>query len=224
MWAITNCKVCRFNPTISTSELGGGGQDLARSSDSPGTAGATPKADGADGARTLAHVPHLEGEGATGGDAERNGALKAKRLLKQYKEGERNFRGARLEGIELDGANLSGIKLNGAILRKSSFRGACLAGATLRGANLYKADLRGADLRKANLREANLDAADLRGADLGKAVLQRAHLNDTDLRKANLFKARLNHADLSGATVTDKQLGATKTLKGATLPDGTRRK
>lgn len=200
------------------------GAELARESHSPGSLGGTYKVVGMKDAMATARVLHLEGEGATGGDAERNGPLNAKELIKRYKAGERNFRGARMEGIELNDVNLSGIKLNGAILRKASFRGACLAGAKLRGANLYKADLQGADLRKANLREANLDAADLRKADLGKAVLQRAHLNDTDLRKANLYKAKLNHADLSGATVTDEQLADAKTLKGATLPDGTRRK
>ena len=42
------------------------------------------------------------------------------RLLKQYKEGERNFKGARLEGAQLQGADLPGIKLNGSTLRFDS--------------------------------------------------------------------------------------------------------
>jgi uncharacterized protein YjbI with pentapeptide repeats len=53
------------------------------------------------------------------------------------------------------------------------------------------------DFFRANLNGANLSEANLRGADLIKALLRRAK-------------------------VTPEQLAQTKSLKGATLPDGTK--
>jgi len=58
-----------------------------------------------------------------------------------------------------------------------------------------------------SLRRANLEKADLRGSDL---------------RGANLSFANLRGADLRGAKVTDEQLSEAKSLKDATMPDGSR--
>lgn len=158
------------------------------------------------------------GGGAT---EERKISLKADVLLELYKKGERNFRGAKLEGAELRAADLKGIRLNGAILRMADLREAKLYRADLRGANLYKADLRGADLRKCNLRGANLTKTDLSGADLRNASLHEAHLREADLSEADLHQVKLKRANLMAAEVTEKQLARAKSLKQATLPDGT---
>jgi uncharacterized protein YjbI with pentapeptide repeats len=64
---------------------------------------------------------------------------------------------------------------------------------------------------------ANLYQADLIGTVLSKAVLY--HVN---LRKANLNRADLIGANLSGANGTSEQLGKAASLKGATMPDGTK--
>jgi uncharacterized protein YjbI with pentapeptide repeats len=50
---------------------------------------------------------------------------------------------------------------------------------------------------------------------------------DADLSGANLDRAVLTGADLSGANltsarVTDEQLDASESLKGATMPDGSK--
>ena len=50
-----------------------------------------------------------------------------------------------------------------------------------------------------------MHGADLQGASLGGALLKGA---------------LLEHADLQGAKVTDEQLADTRSLEGATMPDG----
>ena len=78
-----------------------------------------------------------------------------------------------------------------AFLDGAKFHKAYLYGANFVGANLYANDLSGADLRKADLRESCLAHADLSGADLKDAI-----------------------------GVTKEQLEKAKSLKGATMPDG----
>jgi hypothetical protein len=114
----------------------------------------------------------------------------------------RDFQGANLRDADLNGANLSG---------------ANLGGADLNGANLSDADLVGA-----NLSGAHLLGADLSGANLSDADLAGAGLFFTNLIGANLSGADLSGANLTDAKVTDEQLAEAKSLKGATLPDGTK--
>jgi uncharacterized protein YjbI with pentapeptide repeats len=77
----------------------------------------------------------------------------------------------------------------------AQWEGINLYGADLHDACLRQIDLRNADLRKVDLSEADLSGVDLSGADLSEAIL-------------------------SGAKVTDEQLAKAKSLKGATMPDG----
>jgi uncharacterized protein YjbI with pentapeptide repeats len=63
----------------------------------------------------------------------------------------------------------------------------------------------GVDLSDANLWQTNLSGADLR----------KANLSGADLKGANLIAA-----DLRGTTVTPEQLEKAKSLKRATMPDG----
>jgi uncharacterized protein YjbI with pentapeptide repeats len=80
-----------------------------------------------------------------------------------------------------------------------------LEGALLGGANLFHADLRGAILTKANLLH---------------ATLLQANLKEADLSDADLSGVNLSGADLTNAKVTKEQLEETKSLKGATMPNG----
>jgi uncharacterized protein YjbI with pentapeptide repeats len=64
----------------------------------------------------------------------------------------------------------------------------------------------------ANLREARIWGADLRRADLEGAYLRGANLDGAVLREANLF----------GAKMTTEQFAQATSLRGATLPDGTK--
>jgi uncharacterized protein YjbI with pentapeptide repeats len=148
-----------------------------------------------------------------------------------------NLAGAYLAEAKLQEASLEKADLQEANLYLANLAGASLIGAKLTGADLYFANLSEADLGEANLERANLSearlwSADLSGAnlseaDLGEANLERANLNEArlwsaDLSGANLSEADLSGADLGGAKVAKKHLATAGSLKGATLPDGTR--
>jgi Pentapeptide repeats (8 copies) len=118
--------------------------------------------------------------------------------------------------VSLSIANLREANLGGAYLRRAYLRRAYLSRGDLFGANLIGADLFGAALFKANLGEANLSEANLRVADLIGADLGGVYL-----RGANLSGADLSGADLSEASGwTERQWRVTKSLEGATMPNG----
>lgn len=130
---------------------------------------------------------------------------------------EANLNGASLEEADLTGANLTRADLRGKVkLEKADLEEAVLIevkskGADLRGANLIRANLKGARLIEANLVRAKLMGAILEGANLARAYLIWTNLEGADFTCANLEDAK----------VTDEQLNTTKSLKGATMPDGT---
>jgi uncharacterized protein YjbI with pentapeptide repeats len=141
-------------------------------------------------------------------------------LISRYEAGERDFRGAKLAGANLNevflvgadfrGANLAGAYLYCAILARSSFADADLAGAYLVGAELDGADFDGADLAGANLAGADLRGAYLIGADLAGADLAGADLRDANLAGADLAGAILKDADLAGANLAGANLAGAK--------------
>lgn len=94
-------------------------------------------------------------------------------------------------------------------------------------ADLKGADLRGASLWGSNLKDVNLSNADMTGALLWNTRLWNANLTNAKLIGANfmmwaeLSGADLTSADLKAAKITEDQLSAAKSLKGATMPDGT---
>jgi uncharacterized protein YjbI with pentapeptide repeats len=140
-------------------------------------------------------------------------------------------------------ANLSGADLSNAKLWEAKLRNANLSRTNLSNADLKKADLSDVDLREANLFHADMRSANLKGAKLngdnpGDVVvtavnLSRADLSGADLTGANLREAILldvnlrgtifNKANLTNAIVDLGELENTaKSLKGATMPDGTK--
>jgi hypothetical protein len=102
--------------------------------------------------------------------------------------------------IALHGANLEHANLNYA---------------NLRGANLSSADLRYATLFEAQLQYANFNGTNFYHTNLSNALLFRA-----DLRTANLSLADLSKANLYHAFIISTQLAQVRSLKGATMPDG----
>jgi len=69
----------------------------------------------------------------------------------------------------------------------------------------------------------NLTVTDLRDAKLNGANLFKAKLNGANLAGAILCGVNLEEADLTDAVVDAKQqLAQAKSLKGATMPDGTK--
>ncbi len=65
--------------------------------------------------------------------------MKAKELLRRYRQGDRNFQGADLSGESLRGMNLAGIDLSGANLTKTDLRGTQFTDAKLVGAQFCEA-------------------------------------------------------------------------------------
>jgi uncharacterized protein YjbI with pentapeptide repeats len=59
--------------------------------------------------------------------------------------------------------------------------------------------------------------------NLREAILEGACLRNAYLAGADLTDADLSDADLTKAYVTEEQLATCASLKGATLPDGTKR-
>jgi uncharacterized protein YjbI with pentapeptide repeats len=118
-----------------------------------------------------------------------------------------------MAGLGLHGADLSRLNLSSTNLSTAD-----LSGAYLSESDLSEAFLIGAKLCEASLWEANFSGADLTGADLSGALLIGANLYS-----ANLTNANLNGANLNGAYNTSKeQLEQAKSLKGATMPDGSK--
>lgn len=138
--------------------------------------------------------------------------------------------GADLSKIYLRGAKLINVDLSGANLKGTNLIEADLTGIDLSGAVLWGADLLGTNLTDANLRKASISLSYYVGAepnntDLGGANLTNADLSSADLRGANLTRTNLTGTDLAdanllGAEVTSEQLAKAKSLKGATMPDG----
>ena len=129
---------------------------------------------------------------------------------------------ADLSEADLSGANLSRSILACADLDETNLSGANLSRSILTQASLSGANLSGANLSFANLSRADLSEANLSQADLSNVALTRADLSEADLSGANLSKADLTEANLSEAEVTQEQLEKAKSLKGATMPDGSK--
>ena len=108
--------------------------------------------------------------------------------------------------IDMMGANLSGAYL-GPIFGGFTYE---LGGENLRGAYLFRANLSKSYLSEADLSYANLVEVNFVEANLMGAILFYSDLSNADLEGANLNKA----------WVTKDQLSKAKSLKGATMPDG----
>jgi len=141
-----------------------------------------------------------------------------------------------LQDLDLDRVFLQATQLIEANLERSLLFEANLDEALLIAANLKDADLGRVNLQQAILDRANLTRANLSDADLTGAGISRADLIDAYLTRANLTGAILDGANLTGAILSDanlsranltkakvthEQLIQAKTLKGATMPDGT---
>jgi len=160
-----------------------------------------------------------------------------------------DLRGADLRGIDLSCATLSGADLSAVVfssdpdakyaaaqLTYADLRGAYLIGTDFRGAILQYAKLSGAYFRRpedstrqyaaeltaAGLPEDRIEQAIRGPTDLTGADLSFAQLNGVDLSNANLSQANLHAANLDGALGTTNELleQQTKSLKGATMPNG----
>jgi hypothetical protein len=98
--------------------------------------------------------------------------------------------------------------------------GASMIEIDMHATSLIEVDLSGANLTLAELRLVYLKRAILSGANLSGAYLSKGDLSKANLSKADLSKAGLSESDLTWANGTPEQLSHAKSLKGATMPDG----
>jgi uncharacterized protein YjbI with pentapeptide repeats len=116
---------------------------------------------------------------------------------------------------------LEGIYLNGVNMKNAD-----LEGCYFWGADLSATYLEGANLEKANLGEVNLENSWLEGANLKtfsiSGNLRGARLKNADLTGTDLSSVDLSGADLQGAKATQEQLSQALSLRGATMPDGSK--
>jgi uncharacterized protein YjbI with pentapeptide repeats len=144
-----------------------------------------------------------------------------------------NLARANLEEADLRGVNLSNAKLTGANLKDAKVtpeqlkQAKSLKGAIMPDGKMYRnssgANLNGVDLIGVDLIGVDLSGVDLRYADLSKADLSEADLSEVNLNNANLSGANLENANLKDVSgVTEEQLKQPKSLKGATMPDGSK--
>jgi uncharacterized protein YjbI with pentapeptide repeats len=150
----------------------------------------------------------------------------AEEFLKRYNEGERDFTGINLAGVDLSssGESLgSNVNLSNANLRGANLRYMHLGEINFTGANLRKSDLSGAYLVRAKLDRVNFKNADLSKANLREANLKNAKLNNVNLSEANIPNADLSGANLSQADLYKANLDCSKLiatrLNGAELSD-----
>lgn len=137
-----------------------------------------------------------------------------------------------LNGADMGSMHLGNLDFDHVFLQTTNLSESNLEGAYLAEANLERADLMHAYLAEAYLEEAhlagaylfsvNLEGADLQGTDLKGADLEGADLKGADLKGADLMGVNLAGVNLEGAEVTDEQLARAQSLKGATMPDGTK--
>ncbi len=117
-----------------------------------------------------------------------------------------------LSNADLEYANLAEADLSHALITDANLTATKLNGATATGATLWKSKLIEADFTGANLQNADF-AASISAAWTG----EMADIGDADLTNANLTEA-----DLRDAIITEEQLAQCASLKGATMPDGSK--
>ena len=119
------------------------------------------------------------------------------------------------------------VSMKGADLRQSDLYIARQSSTNLSGTDLSNDVLSGVDSSRPDLRDANLANTDLSytaliDTDLGNANLENANLTGADLGDADLDDANLADCKLSNAIVTQEQLEQVESLRGATMPDGSK--
>lgn len=119
-------------------------------------------------------------------------------LLKSYEEGNREFCGWQLDGIDLSNCILDDIDLS-----RASLVGANLRSASMKSSILTEAKLSQASLSRANLSKADISRADFTNTDLVGIDLRKSLARATNFTHALMLRSRLDDADCLGAIMVD---------------------
>lgn len=144
-------------------------------------------------------------------DAKMRMCSNIKELSKMHYKDRLDLRNCSLEDVALKGIKLSRVCFWNANLKNADFGGAVLPDADFWKANLYNSNFKEAILNNTIFTEANLQQANLEKANLRSARLEDSVLKGADLTEANLRWAKVELC----------QLKTVKSLKNATMPDGT---
>ncbi|MGD1715496.1 pentapeptide repeat-containing protein [Dapis sp. BLCC M172] len=99
--------------------------------------------------------------------------VSAEEFLRRYNEGERDFTGINLAGVDLSGKSFNDSKLN-------------LSNANFNGANLSQVDLRSVNLTGAKFKSANLSEIKFYSANLSQAKFINTNLNKAQMNSMKL--------------------------------------
>ncbi len=122
--------------------------------------------------------------------------MTAAEVIREYKQGVRDFSGVSAPNSDFSGQKLSGIILRKANLHYSSFNHTDLTGADLSGADLTSCAFDNTILRNANLSKANMYWSRISGA-----VMEGANLKETNLSWCDISGTDFSGCDISKANV-----------------------
>lgn len=120
-------------------------------------------------------------------------------IIKNYINGESDFRGLELSQTPLSGISLKKVKLDNCNFKRANLNNCNFSHSSLIKANLAFADLKLANLSHVNFKQACLVESDLRKSNLEKANFKAANLQESDLRGSNLKNTSFVGADIRGA-------------------------
>lgn len=139
--------------------------------------------------------------------------LSAEEVLSLYRHGERNFKGANVDGESFAGtslraacflhASMRGTNFSGADLTYVQFKSADLTGACLAKARITCADVINTCLAGANLQRADLTGSCLAFADCTEADFRHVYFNNMSAAQASFHRAKLDKAHLFSANLQD---------------------
>ncbi len=125
--------------------------------------------------------------------------VSAEEFLRRYNEGERDFTGINLAGVDLSGNYFNDSKLNlsNANFNRASFMSVNLTGAKFRDADLSKSKLNSANLSEAKFINTDLSKAEIYSTNLEKAKFRNVKFKDNQLLEANFTEANLRGINFS---------------------------
>lgn len=131
-------------------------------------------------------------------------------------DGNKQWRSAILQDMDLQKANLREANLENAIFRRTNLGSANLNAAKLARCSFELADLTNADLNRADVSEGQLYRTILKSAKLNRTILRAANLQEAKAEGAQFLAADLGDSDCLMADFTDATLAGAN-LTGARL-------
>jgi uncharacterized protein YjbI with pentapeptide repeats len=125
---------------------------------------------------------------------------------RRYEEGERDFAGSSLSGIDISFDDLSNINLEGADLSKAQ-----LVATNLENANFQNADLRGIDVgADCHGNNINFSGANFQGTGLYEGIIEKANFSFADFSGGKIAQYIMTECNFTGANLSDTWISETE--------------